>query len=257
MLKLRGSPSAGFVSSAKKWLSLLDSNLVIHLYENIRKKSHECNGYVVSTNGIIHNATRSSTNAILLGNHQQSCNSLFYVVPYICKNKVSIESVLVSLERAQLHVEEHPSVADDTGTDKRTIQHIFTHVINELSRSMKLSDTQVALYLLNMGTEVTSDSFCYFGADYCVNYFLEKINNINNDKQIINNNIFQKCDISEGVSEDSDSESNLSDFIVDDEESSFEDSVSSATSNFSDDEDSLLIGNIDVEELFTTKDKSS
>ena len=137
MLGLRGSTLKGFVSSAEKWLLSLKSNSIIHIYEDIRKKDHECNGYVVSTNGVIHNATRSSTNAILLGNHQQSCNSLFYVVPYICKNKVSIESVLVSLERAQLHVEEHPSVAGDTGTDKRTIQYMFAHVINDLSRSMK------------------------------------------------------------------------------------------------------------------------
>ena len=30
---------------------------------------------------------------------------------------------------------------------------------------------QVALSLLNMGSEITSESYNFFGADYCVNYF--------------------------------------------------------------------------------------
>jgi hypothetical protein len=36
---------------------------------------------------------------------------------------------------------------------------------------MEVSDTQVALTLLNTGVEITSDSYRYFGAEYCVNFF--------------------------------------------------------------------------------------
>ena len=39
---------------------------------------------------------------------------------------------------------------------------------------MELSDTQVALDLLNTGTEITSDSHRCFGADCSVNYFLSQ-----------------------------------------------------------------------------------
>jgi hypothetical protein len=44
--------------------------------------------------------------------------------------------------------------------------------MNNLSKSIQLSDTQMALSLLNTGTKITSDSYKYFGADYAVNYFL-------------------------------------------------------------------------------------
>ena len=36
---------------------------------------------------------------------------------------------------------------------------------------MEVSDTQVALTLLNTTVEISSDSYRYFGAEYCVNFF--------------------------------------------------------------------------------------
>jgi len=139
------------------------------------KQLLERNGYVVSTNAMLSNATGSSTNAILLGNTLQSTGALFYVVPYVCKNKVSLQACLIALEAAQQHVTEYPSVAEDSGTLERTVTHMFTRVLNNLSRSIHVSDTQVALSLLNMNLEVSSDSFHFFGADNCVNYFKYKI----------------------------------------------------------------------------------
>ena len=168
-----GSVLSGFGPSLQEWLLSLESTVVIAIYHDLNEQIQHRNGFVVPTNAMLHNAMGSSTNAMLLGNSQQSCASLFYVVPYLCKNKVALESCLLALEQAQQHVEKYPSQNTiDTGTDKRYVQHMFTHVVNDLSRCMQLSDTQIALSLLNMGTEVCTDSFKYFGADYCVNYFL-------------------------------------------------------------------------------------
>jgi hypothetical protein len=50
---------------------------------------------------------------------------------------------------------------------------MFTRAVNELARSVQISDTQVALCLLNTGTEVTSNSFGYFGASFNKNYLVE------------------------------------------------------------------------------------
>jgi hypothetical protein len=124
------------------------------------------NGYVTETNEALSNATGSSTNTIMLGNAQQSKASLFYVVKYISKNKVKIQQALLALEKAQQHIEKFPSHAPDADTDttKRTVQHLFSRTLNQLYSHVEVSDTQVALFLLGMGTEVTSDCFGYHGA---------------------------------------------------------------------------------------------
>ena len=170
----------------QEWLNGFECVAVIALYENLNSQIEERNGYVTVTNPTIHNATCSSTNAILLGSAQQSTCALFYVVPYVCKNKVALEACIVALESAQKHVQAYPSKdSDDKGnvTDARYVQHMFTHVLNDLSRSMEVSDTQVALSLLNMGTEVCSDSFRYFGADYSVNYFVHQLEEMKKGSQ--------------------------------------------------------------------------
>ncbi len=159
----------------RKWLDSMESHVVIALYLKFCEELKVRNGMVVETNETLQLATGASTNAILLGSSQQSRAALFYVAPYVCKNKVALESCLTALEIAQRHIEEHPSCAEDSGTAKRTIQHLFTRVLNALSRSVEISDTQAALYLLNMGSEITSDSFRFFGAHHCVNYFLNSL----------------------------------------------------------------------------------
>ncbi len=112
-----------------------------------------------------------STNAILLGNTQQSRASLFYISSYITKNKMSLEHCLSALSRAQAHIEKYPSKADDAGTKKRTIQHLMQRVLNTMYCHRELSDTQVALALLNgLAAEATSDSFSYYGAGYMNNF---------------------------------------------------------------------------------------
>jgi len=152
-------------------LEAFDATSVIDLYKDLNDQLQNRNAYVVETNETIHVATGSSSNAILLGCALQSKCALFYVAPHMCKNKVAVQACLTALETAQRHIEEHPSTADDALTEKRSVQHMFTRVLNELSRSMEISDTQIALSLLNMGIEVSSDSYHYIGGDYCVNFF--------------------------------------------------------------------------------------
>ena len=58
------------------------------------------------------------------------------------QKKVTLESCLSTLE-----VTKCPSGASDSGGNKRTVQFMFTKVLNDLSKSVQVSDTQVALLL--------------------------------------------------------------------------------------------------------------
>ena len=153
-----------------EWMMRLTPAATLALYDRLRDKLPTANGWVVAFNPTLAALTGSSTNACLLGNKQQSASALFYVIPYVCKNKVHLESTLKALENAQAHVSKFPSKATDSGTAKRNVQHMFARCINDLSKSAKVSDTQVALSLLNFPMEITSDSYGYFGASYCANH---------------------------------------------------------------------------------------
>ena len=157
------------------WLESLEPRAVIYIFNDLNDQIVNRNGMVTETNPLLCNATGASTNAVLIGNTQQSAAALFYVAPYVCKNKVALEACLTALEAAQRHVEEYASKAEDSGTPKRYVQHMFTRVLNDLAKSVELSDTQVALCLLNTKSEITSDSYRYFGADYSVNYFQHQL----------------------------------------------------------------------------------
>ena len=196
------------LSGIQDWMQRLESLDVVTMYQDLQFIIEKANGNVVATNSTIHNVTGSSTNSILLGNSQQSKSSLFYVAPYLCKNKVALEACLVALEKAQKHINKHPSVASDTGTNKREVQHMFTRVVNELSRSIQISETQVALALLNMGTELTTDSYKYFGAKHSVNHFI--FNLITNNGSVTPNKI-----IINGVPKSFQGDCNESNFLQD------------------------------------------
>ena len=89
---------------------------------------------------------------------------------------MALEHCLTALSHAQAHVQKKPSKADDTGTAKRTVQHMFTRVLNTLYCHREISDAQVALALLSrLGTEATSETFHYYGAGYMRNFIAKEL----------------------------------------------------------------------------------
>ena len=163
-------------AAIRKWLQSIEPAAVIAVYEELNGQISDRNGYVTETSPMIANATGSSTNAILLGNTQQSRASLFYITNYITKNKMSLEHCLSALSRAQAHIEKYPSKAEDAGTKKRTVQYLMQRVLNSMYCHREVSDTQVAMALLNgLTAEATSDSFEYYGTAYMRNFFDQEL----------------------------------------------------------------------------------
>ena len=111
-----------------------------------------------------------------LGTKDQSNASLMYLTPYVSKNKVAVEQILSTIQKAMEYVQRkgHESVAEDSGTDQRTLQHILTRTINQLDNAMEFSDTQMAASLLDYGAELTMDIFTYYSPHQAVNYTLHQ-----------------------------------------------------------------------------------
>jgi hypothetical protein len=66
--------------------------------------------------------------AYFLGNTTQSNSSIYYICPYIAKNKVSADTVVTTFEKATDDVVRNPSIAADTGTPLRTVSSSFVLV---------------------------------------------------------------------------------------------------------------------------------
>ena len=99
------------------------------------------NQYIASYNPSISYCTGAHNNAVLLGGDQQAKAATFYLCPYMGKLKFPLQDCLVILQETLDHVAKYPSVAEDTGTDKRTSKHILQRCLNKLNLQMELSGT--------------------------------------------------------------------------------------------------------------------
>jgi len=61
------------------------------------------------------------------------------------KSKFPLQHCLGILDHAINHVEAHPSVAGDTGTEERTAKHILERVLNKMNLKMELSGNCIFL----------------------------------------------------------------------------------------------------------------
>ena len=154
----------------RTWMCQMETQEVVEHYNHLNSQLPMKNGWVTETNETLANVTGGSTNVILLGNTEQSKGALFCVAPYVCKNKVALGQCLTVLRNVQAHIQKYPSTADDSGTTKRNVQHLFTRVMSTLHTQVKVSDTQAALILLNSNMEMNSETFRYFGAEHSVNF---------------------------------------------------------------------------------------
>jgi len=148
----------------------------INLYKIYKKVSNEVqgrNGLVVDYNPLLTALLGCNTNLLFLGAKEQSRGALFYIGPYINKNGVEVIDALPLILRAQEDVLLNPSVADDTGTDKRHVQHTLTRTLNKLNAQMEVSDTQAAGALLGLDARMTSETFAYYGGKGYRNYILD------------------------------------------------------------------------------------
>jgi hypothetical protein len=108
-------------------------------YLRLAASVQTANQYVAAYNPAISYCTGAHNNVVLLGGDQQAKAATFYLCPYMGKLKFPLQDCLVILQQALEHVKKYPSVAKDTGTDKRTSTHVLQRCLNRLNLQMELS----------------------------------------------------------------------------------------------------------------------
>jgi len=161
--------------SIMKVLRHVDTDTLIKIYKKVSKEVQGRNGLVVDYNPLLTALLGCNTNASFLGAKEQSRGALFYIGPYINKDGVAVIDALPLMLKAQEDVLLHPSVADDSGTHKRHVQHTLTRTLNKLNSQMEVSDTQAAGALLGLDARITSELFSYYDGKGYKNYILDEL----------------------------------------------------------------------------------
>jgi len=161
--------------SIMKVLRQVDTDTLIKIYKKVSKEVQGRNGLVVDYNPLLTALLGCNTNASFLGAKEQSRGALFYIGPYINKDGVAVIDALPLMLKAQEDVLLHPSVADDSGTHKRHVQHTLTRTLNKLNSQMEVSDTQAAGALLGLDARITSELFSYYDGKGYKNYILDEL----------------------------------------------------------------------------------
>jgi len=161
--------------SIMKVLRQVDTDTLIKIYKKVSKEVQGRNGLVVDYNPLLTALLGCNTNASFLGAKEQSRGALFYIGPYINKDGVAVIDALPLMLKAHEDVLLHPSVADDSGTNKRHVQHTLTRTLNKLNSQMEVSDTQAAGALLGLDARITSELFSYYDGKGYKNYILDEL----------------------------------------------------------------------------------
>jgi hypothetical protein len=83
-----------------------------------------------------------------LGSEEQAKCNLLYLLKHVTKPSIEITHSLSLINHTRRTIEEHPSVAQGTGTEQRTAMHFINRVANKLSSTVEVSAPFASLAIL-------------------------------------------------------------------------------------------------------------
>lgn len=158
----RALPSqSGFAKALCQWLKSRPLVVQKEIYNRVNDMAEHGNGFMTEYSPLLSLLTGSHTAALPLGSTEQALAAMFYLCGYVTKNKTEMEQSLSVLKAAKDHNDKYPSEASDSGTSKRTAQHLLTRTLNRLHLLMEVSDYQIAAALIGLPTEICTENFAY------------------------------------------------------------------------------------------------
>ena len=211
-------------SVMKVLMTVEETDRLQKIYDKISDAVKDRNGLVVDYNPLLTALLGCNTNLLFLGSKEQSRGALFYIGPYINKNGVEIIDALPVIAKAQDDAMTHRSVAEDSGTEKRTVQHTLQKTLNRMNSKMEISDTQAAGALFGLDARMTSEIFSYFDAMGYKNFVLDttKLGLHQNLEPMGNVIDLEACESNDEVEFGVDESSDVGDMITAEDEAEFD-----------------------------------
>lgn len=129
---------------------------------------------VVEYNPVISALLGCNTNVSVLGSDAQAKATLCYLLKYITKPPSEISHAIAIIHNARQTIENFPSQAEDSGSERRTAMHFLARVINQFYGTVEVSAPVAALALLGMPAEIASHGFHLVFVNAAVAYALKK-----------------------------------------------------------------------------------
>ena len=151
------------------------------------------NQYAVEHNVILLYCTGSHNNTSFLGGKEQSKSAIYYIELYMAKEKASLTACITILEKSKKEIMIYPSKEWDLAINlrERLTKHFLAKVIKKLNAFIELSDYEVAAYLLNILSIVSSENFQYCETYGTIDYWKFRIKK-RKEKQITSEKIIMK-----------------------------------------------------------------
>ena len=142
--------------------------------ERFYKALETRNGLVVECNQVITASLGCNTNVSILGSDAQAKAIMAYLLKYMTKTPSELSHAITVIHNVRQTIANFPSVAEDTGTERRTAMHFFTRMVNKLSNAVEVSTATACLLLLGMPAEICSHGFQMLFANAALAFILKK-----------------------------------------------------------------------------------
>jgi hypothetical protein len=151
-------------------MKMLPFDCLSNLYDTFCDAMKKANGYVSTFNPVLSFCTGGHNNVSLLGSDQQAKCAIYYISPYLGKNKEVLLRSLGILHGVVHYTEIYKSVAPDAEVENggeikknpsRSIKRVLQRFVNQANLHIELSDYQIAAMLLDIPSIITTEQFVY------------------------------------------------------------------------------------------------
>ena len=151
-------------------MKMLPLDCLVNLYDTFRGAIKKANRYVSTFNPILLFCTGGHNNVSLLGSDQQAKCAMYYISPYLGKNKEVLLHLLGILHGAVHHAEMYKSAVPDAKAEcdgkvkknpKWSIKCVLQRFLNQANLHVELSNYQIAVMLLDIPCIITTEQFVY------------------------------------------------------------------------------------------------
>lgn len=129
------------------------------MHQRINRHLQHRNGLVVEYNPGMSAILGCNTDFTFLGSESAARCAACYVLKYITKNPSELASTVALVYKARIAVKNHPSKAEDSGSNIRTAIHFLNSILNRINGLEEVSAQMAAAAVIGMSFDTVTHDF--------------------------------------------------------------------------------------------------
>ena len=129
------------------------------MHQRINRHLENRNGLVVEYNRGMSAILGCNTDFSFLGSESAARCAACYVLKYITKNPAELDSTIALVYKARVDIKNHPSKAENSGSNIRTATHFLNAVLNRINGLEEVSAQMAAAAIIGMSFDSVTHDF--------------------------------------------------------------------------------------------------